>query len=66
MTDCDHADDGPCTGGYGHYTPEGTDLSLCERHRNIWRRENGLEVATTTRPRYADGEAIPGLHRERR
>lgn len=60
MTDCDHAGDGPCTGGYGMFTPKDTDLTLCRRHYNRWRREQGKQVMRTVRPRYSDGEAIPG------
>lgn len=56
---CDHADDGPCTGGPGHFEPTGTDLTLCRRHYNRWRLANGKQVASATRPRYPDGEAIP-------
>lgn len=65
MTACDHADRGPCTGGHGTFTPDGTDLTLCRRHRNLWRREHGKQVLRTARPRYPDGEAIPGFEAER-
>lgn len=64
MTACDRADGGFCTGGPGHFEPEGTNLKLCRRHHNEWRRANGKDVARTTRPRRANGEAIPGGDRE--
>lgn len=60
MAACDHAAVGPCTGGVGHFTPRGTDLTLCRRHYDRWRREHGLAVVRTVRPRDARGEAIPG------
>ena len=66
MTDCDHSDRGPCTVGPGHFEPEGTDLTLCRRHYNAYSREQGIEIPDATRPRYPDGEAIPGLDREAR
>lgn len=65
MTACDHADDGPCT-AHGTFTPDGTDLVLCGRHYNIYRREHGKQVVSTTRPRHPDGEATPGFERRRR
>lgn len=66
MSSCDHADEGFCHGGPVVSTPLGTDLTLCRRHANIYRRENGQEVAETTRPRRANGEAIPGGERRRK
>lgn len=64
MTDrCDHAsEDDFCLGGHGTFTPRGTDLTLCRRHYNTWRRENGKHVMKTVRPRDDRGEAIPGRH----
>lgn len=65
MTACDHGDDGPCVIKPVYFKPPGTDLTLCERHANLWRRSNGMEVVETTRPRRANGEVIPGGDRER-
>lgn len=60
---CDGAsDDDFCIGGYGTFTPEATGLTLCRRHYNQWRHEHGKHVMRTVRPRYADGEAVPGRH----
>lgn len=58
---CDHAsEDEFCLGGCGTFTPTGTDLTLCRRHYNRWRREQGKQVRRTVRPRDDRGEAIPG------
>lgn len=62
MTDCSNCGNGV---GLGYFTPADTDLELCRRHYNQWRREHGQEVATTMRPRHPDGEAIPGFERRR-
>lgn len=59
---CDGAsEDDFCLGGVGTFTPTGTGLTLCRRHYNQWRRENGKEVCRTVRPRDDRGEAIPGF-----
>lgn len=63
-THCDHADNGPCVAGHGTFNPDDTDLSLCRRHYNTWKQQNGISIPKMTRPRYPDGEAIPGFDRE--
>lgn len=47
MSLCDHADDGPCTGGHGAFTPEGTEPYKDKETLERLYHGNGLSLKQT-------------------